>query len=120
MMKQRVADYCSALPPSTTRRVRQMRALILSVSPDAVEWFSYGIPGFRVHDKPFVWYAAFKEHVSLFPMTGAIRTAFAKELEGYETSKGTVRFPHERALPATLIKRLVKARLKEVRVHQGS
>jgi len=95
--------------------MRQMRALILSVSPDAVTWVSYGIPGFRVDDKPFVWYAAFTAHVSLFPMTSAIRTAFAKDLEGYESSKGTVRFPHDRALPATLITRMLKARLKEMR-----
>jgi len=105
----------SALPDSMHQRMLRLRGLILSVSPDAIDWFSYGVPGFRALDRPFVWYAAFKEHVSLFPMTASIRTLLAKELEGYETSTGTVRFPHDRPLPVTLIKRLVRARLKEVR-----
>jgi uncharacterized protein YdhG (YjbR/CyaY superfamily) len=112
---QKIEIYFAALPKATYQRMRQLRALIRSASPEAVEWFSYGIPGYRLFDKPFVWYGAFTEHVSLFPMTLAIRTAFAKELDGYETSKGTVRFPHDRPLPAALITRLVKARATEVR-----
>ena len=112
--RAQVDDYLSARPTDVQQRLRRVRALILSVAPDAVEWFSYGIPGFRVHDRPFVWYAAFSHHVSLFPMTTAIRSRFEKELEGLETSKGTIRFPLDRPLPETLIKRLVKARLAEM------
>jgi uncharacterized protein YdhG (YjbR/CyaY superfamily) len=96
------------------QRLRRVHALILSVAPDAVEWFSYGIPGFRLHDRPFVWYAAFSHHVSLFPMTTTIRSRFDKELEGLETSKGTIRFPLDQPLPEALIKRLVKARVAEM------
>ena len=110
-----VRRYMAALPPDARRRLKAVRALILATAPGAVEHFSYGIPGFKFDGQPLVWYAAFKAHTSLFPMTAAIRRAFAKELEGYEMSTGTIRFPLDQPLPSALVKRLVKARLAGVR-----
>ena len=94
--------------------MQEIRRIIRSVAPDAVEHFSYRIPGFRLRGKVFVYYAAFKEHCSLYPMGDRIRRAHAQSLKGYKTSKGTIQFPLDQPLPVMLVKRLVAARMREL------
>ncbi len=59
-----------------------------------------------------MWFAAFSNHCSLFPTASVVET-FKNELKGFSTSKGTIHFPSDKPLPTALVKKLVKARVKQ-------
>ncbi len=108
-----VDDYLADVPEPNRGALLKVRATIRSVVPrEATEVISYGIPAFK-HKKVLVWYAAFSGHCSLFP-TAAVIDAFKKELKGLALSKGTIQFTAEKPLSSTLVKKLVKARLKQI------
>jgi uncharacterized protein YdhG (YjbR/CyaY superfamily) len=109
-----VDDYLARVSEPARSTLIKVRAAIRSaVPPETTEAIGYGIPTFR-YKGALVAYAAFSDHCSLFPMSLAVMAAFKNELKRFPTSsKGTIRFPLDRPLPAALVKKLVKARLAE-------
>lgn len=108
-----VEEYLAAVAEPARGTLEKVRAAIRAAAPaEAAEVISYGIPAFK-HKKVLMWYAAFADHCSLFP-TAAVVEEFKIELKGYSISKGTIHFPTNKALPAGLIKRMVKARVAAV------
>ena len=110
---QNVDEYLAGVPEPARSTLSKVRAAIRSAAPrEATEAISYGIPTFK-YQGSLVAFGSFSNHCSLFPMSLAVMAAFKNELKGFYTSKGTIRFPIDKPLPAALVKKLVKARLAE-------
>ena len=111
MVKQKsVAAYIAKAPKGAQRKLKEMRALIKGIAPDAVEGISYGMPSY---DKGRVaWFASMKEYVGLY-LRPPIIDEHKKELAKYKTTKSAIHFPLDEKLPASLIKKLLRARLKK-------
>ncbi len=108
-----VEDYLARVPEPARTTLEKVRASVRSVvPPETIEVISYGIPAFR-HKNVLVWYAAFAKHCSFFP-TAAVIAEFKDDLKPYTISKGTIQFPVDKPLPATLVKKMVKFRLQQV------
>ncbi len=106
-----VDDYLAAVPEDARRSLEKLRKMIKAAAPKATELISYQIPMYKHHGM-LVGFAAFKNHLSFFAGTKNIET-YKDELKSYETSKGTIRFTADKPLPASLVKKLVKAHVAE-------
>jgi uncharacterized protein YdhG (YjbR/CyaY superfamily) len=105
-----IDEYLAGVPEPARSTLEQIRAVIRSAVPsEATEAISYRIPAFK-YKGVLVWFAAFSDHCSLFPGPG-IMEAFKDELKRYSTSKGTIHFPLDKPLPATLLRKIVKTRV---------
>ncbi len=106
-----VDEYLLSVPKETRATLVKLRQTIRAAAPMASEVISYQMPMYKHHGM-VIGFAAFKDHCSIFPGS-AVMDAHKEELKRYETSKGTIRFPANKPLPAALIKKLVKARIQE-------
>ena len=106
-----VDEYLAEVSPEARATLEKLRQTIRAVVPGAVEVISYQIPTFKLDGRMLVSYAVFKNHCSFFPGAAPIK-AHEDELKSYQTSKGTIRFATGKPLPATLVKKLVKTRIK--------
>ena len=106
-------EYLANVPEPARTTLHKIRAAIRSVAPpEATEGISYGMPAFK-YKGPLVYYAAFSKHCSFFPGSASLIGELQDELKGYATSKGTIQFPLDKPRPATLVKKMVKARVAQ-------
>lgn len=108
-----VEAYLSELPEDRRTTLEELRETIRSAAPDATETISYRMPAFKDRGRMLVWYAAFEDHFSMFPASDAVKEALGEQLTPYLSGKGTIRFAWDERLPVSLVKRVVKARIKE-------
>lgn len=107
-----IDDYLKRVNDEQRAALKKLRKDIKAAAPRAEECISYGIPAFRLDGRILVWFHAAAKHCSFFPGAHPIE-AHKNALKKYSTSKGTIRFSPDAPLPATLVKKLVKARIAE-------
>jgi uncharacterized protein YdhG (YjbR/CyaY superfamily) len=107
-----VDEYLAGVPDDKRAALEALRATIRAAAPKAEECISYRIPTFRLNGM-LVAFGATAKHCALYLLSAATVADFAEALDGYDTSKGTIRFRPDRPLPAALVRKLVKARIAE-------
>ena len=111
MRPKTVAEYIAAAPKEARAKLREMRALVASAAPGAVQSLKWGMPSFS-QARILVTFAAFKKHIGFFPTPAAVR-AFRKDLTNFKTSSATIQFPLDQPLPKALIKRITAFRVRD-------
>lgn len=110
---QTIDEYIAEFPEETRRALEEVRAAIRETAPDAVETMSYAIPTFDLDGRHLVHFAGYAHHVGLYPGADGI-AAFADELTGYRSAKGSVQLPLDAPLPLDLVRRITAYRVERV------
>jgi uncharacterized protein YdhG (YjbR/CyaY superfamily) len=111
---QSVDEYIAAQPPAARTILERVRGAIREAVPEAQEVISYQMPTYKLNGARLLYFAAWKQHYSLYAATGPVVAAFEAELASYEIDKGTIRFPLSAPVPVKLIGRIAKFRAVEV------
>jgi uncharacterized protein YdhG (YjbR/CyaY superfamily) len=112
-----VDDYLAGIEPAERAALEHVRQLATEVAPDAQDGRSYGMPALKYKKKPLIGFISAKNHLSLFPFSPAVIEAVTVRLDGFEVSKGTIRFSVERPIPDEVVRDIVRYRLREITGH---
>jgi uncharacterized protein YdhG (YjbR/CyaY superfamily) len=108
-----IDEYISTFPSNVQAILRKFKDIIQEAAPQATEAIKYQMPTFVLNDTNLIHFAAYKNHIGLYPTPSGIN-AFQKELKNYVTSKGAIQFVIAKSIPYDLVRRITEFRVKEV------
>lgn len=108
-----VDEYINQFDGEVKKRLEVVRLLVRTQAPEAKESIAYGMPAYKLNDKPLVYFAGYAKHIGFY-VTPNGHAAFAEEFAKYKQGKGSVQFPNDRPLPVDLIKRVITYRKNNV------
>lgn len=114
-----IDEYIGNFPEEVQKILREIRAVIRDVAPEATETISYDMPTFNLNGTYLIYFAGWKEHVALYPISEKIARTLASELSGYKGTKGSVHFPLNKPMPIDLIRKITELRLAENQAAAG-
>jgi uncharacterized protein YdhG (YjbR/CyaY superfamily) len=107
-------DYLAELPEAQKAALQRVRTLVADLAPDAEEGTSHGVPAFIYSGRPLLGFGAAKKHLSIFPFSPAAIEAVKDRLEGFDVTKGTIRFSPDNPVPDDVLSDVVRARMQEL------
>lgn len=110
---QDVDKYISTFPKKVQQELTQLRNMVRELAPQAVETMAYGIVGYKLNNKPLIYFGGYKNHIGLYA-TPSGHAEFVAELAKYKQGRGSVQFPLDQEIPYGLIERIIKFRIAEV------
>ncbi len=110
---QTIDEHLAHVSDNQRAALEKLRRTIRSAAPKAEEVIRCGLPSFRLDGKQLVAFGAARKHCAFYPLSSHTAIDFATELAGYDTSRGTIRFQPDKPLPSALVRKLVKARIKQ-------
>jgi uncharacterized protein YdhG (YjbR/CyaY superfamily) len=110
-----IDEYLADVKPDQRAALQKLRQTIHAVAPGAEECISYGIPAFRLNGRPLVFFGAWSNHCAFYPGNSTTLKKFQHDLKRFQTSKGTIRFSPDKPLPKTLVKKMIQARMANIR-----
>lgn len=114
MPQKEIDDYLAKLDEPKRATLQRLRQTIESIIPNAEQGISYGMPAFRLNGKVIAGFAAFKNHLSYLPHSGAVLAELAEDVASYVTSKGSLHFSINKTLPKPLVRKLLAVRLRQI------
>lgn len=111
---QSVDDYIAGQPQGVRETLERVRTAIRKALPEAEESIAYNMPAYKRDGQPVLYFAAWKKHVSLYPVGPRIASALGSELQGAVVEKATAQFPWTAPPSVALVAKIVKLRVKEL------
>lgn len=109
-----ITDYFQHATDEQKAEYQRLSKIVKRLAPKAVESISYGMPAYKIGKKPLVYFGIFKDHLSIFPASGAVIETMGDELAEFRTSKGTLRYTLEKPIPSELLEKMLRTRLGEL------
>ncbi len=110
-----IDEYLDNLTDEKRRALQKLRKTIRSIIPKAEECISYGLPAFRLDGAVVAGFHATSKGCSYFPFSGSTLKTLAKDVASYDQTKSALHFPPDEPLPSNLVKKLIKARIAELK-----
>jgi uncharacterized protein YdhG (YjbR/CyaY superfamily) len=114
MSKAEITAHLKKFDKPQRDALQAVRLTIAEVMPEAKEVIKYGIPTFVIDGKGVIGFDGFKNHNSIFPYSGSINEILKSDLAKYEQTKGSIHFAVDKPFPKTLLKKIIKERLKQI------
>ena len=107
-----IDEYISTFPEEIQAVLEKVRQTIHKAAPEATETMSYGMPTFNLNGKHLVFFAGWKQHISLYPLPAGDE-AFQQELSHYKRAKGSIQFPFDKPIPYDFVEQIVTLLMRE-------